>query len=204
MQRVLLWTTLSVLTLVTGGMGLIQHKSETDPNSTLKDHISKGGSTVLYPWLRAFFSSVAFFFVSFLTPPAPQCLIPLTPIPSNAAWIVAVLLGSIMTLGALVFPTDAVALRKGNEARDAEVSVLLDTDDDLPAALPLGCIHLHSRIPVQTTYVSASLYLDTLAPPQNAGCFAGCQPERTAPHTHRPCSRRSSRQRSNFFNGSGA
>ena len=51
MQRVLLWTTLSVLTLVTGGMGLIQHKSETDPNSNLKDHIFKGGSTVLYPWL---------------------------------------------------------------------------------------------------------------------------------------------------------
>ena len=136
MQRVLLCITLSVLTLVTGGMALVQHKSETNPNSTWKDHIFKGGSTVLYPWLRAFFSSVTFFFVSFLTPPAPQCLIPWTPIPSGAAWIVAVLLGSIMTLGALVGPPDAKALRKKKEARDAEVSVLLDTDYDLPAAFP--------------------------------------------------------------------
>ena len=65
----------------------------------------------MYPWARAFFSALAFFLVSFLTPPAPQCLVPQTPIPSSAAWIVAVLLGSVMTLGALVFPADVKELR---------------------------------------------------------------------------------------------
>ena len=110
-QSVLLWITLWVLTLVTAGMAMIQHRNETDEGASVWDHLSTGGSTAVYPWARAIFSAVAFFFVSFLTPPAPQCLIPQTPIPSGAAWIVAVLLGSIMTLGALVFPTNVSELR---------------------------------------------------------------------------------------------
>lgn len=48
---------------------------------------------------------MAFFFVSFLTPPAPECLAPDSGISSGAAWIVAVLLGSVMTLFALTFPS---------------------------------------------------------------------------------------------------
>lgn len=111
MQAVLLWITLWVLTLVTAGMALLQHRNETDAGATVYDHLCTGGSLCVYPWARAFFSALAFFLVSFLTPPAPQCLVPQTPIPSSAAWIVAVLLGSVMTLGALVFPADVKELR---------------------------------------------------------------------------------------------
>lgn len=111
MQSVLLWITLWVLALVTAGMALVQHRNETDEKASVWDHLTTGGSAKVYPWARAFFSAVAFFFVSFLTPPAPQCLIPQTNIPSGAAWIVAVLLGSIMTLGALVFPTNVSELK---------------------------------------------------------------------------------------------
>ena len=104
-RGVLLWITLSVLTLVTAGMALVQHRNETSPEETsVLAHVSKGGSAAFYSWLRAIFSAVAFFFVSFLTPPAPQCLIPQTPIPSGTAFIVAVLLGTIMTVSALYFP----------------------------------------------------------------------------------------------------
>ena len=120
MQSVLLWITLWVLTLVTAGMALVQHRNETDEGTSVYDHIFTGGSTAVYPWARAFFSAVAFFFVSFLTSPAPQCIIPQTPIPSGAAWIAAVLLGSIMTLGALVFPTDAKSLRDARQAGKTE------------------------------------------------------------------------------------
>ena len=44
---------------------------------------------------------MAFFLVSFLTAPAPDYLAPGNGIPRNAAWIVAVLLGTILTLFAL-------------------------------------------------------------------------------------------------------
>ena len=103
----LLWITLSVLTLVTAGMAVVQHRNETDTRATLYQHITREGC--VFPLLRAGFSAVAFFFVSFLTPPAPECLAPDSGIPSGAAWIVAVLLGSIMALFALVFPSEMPA-----------------------------------------------------------------------------------------------
>ncbi len=138
MQAVLLWITLWVLTLVTAGMALLQHRNETDAGTTVYDHLFKGGSLRVYPWARAFFSAVAFFFVSFLTPPAPECLVPQTPIPSSAAWIVAVLLGSVMTLGALVFPADVKELReeRDNKNKDEEVHTLFSARHLLAAVCP--------------------------------------------------------------------
>ena len=136
-QAILLWITLWVLTLVTAAMALLQHRNETDAEATVYDHLCTGGSLRVYPWARAFFSAVAFFFVSFLTPPAPQCLVPQTPIPSSAAWIVAVLLGSVMTLGALVFPADVKELREARDRRkkDEEVRTLFLTDPCLQPSI---------------------------------------------------------------------
>ena len=89
--------------LVTGGMAIIQQITETDSRATqLWDHFSKG--KWVYSVGRALFTAIAFFFVSFLTAPAPGCLVPGSGIPSNAAWIVAVLLGSILALAALYLP----------------------------------------------------------------------------------------------------
>ena len=99
MQKVLLWISLCVLMLVTGGMAIIQQIHETDSQSNLRQHFSEGDWQ--YSLGRAASSAVAFFFVSFLTAPAPECLVPGSGIPSNAAWIVAVLLGSILALAAL-------------------------------------------------------------------------------------------------------
>ena len=111
-QKVLLWISLVVLMLVTGGMAIIQHIHETDSRATLWDHFSDGKWQ--YSMGRAVFTAVAFFFVSFLTAPAPGCLVPGSGIPSNAAWIVAVLLGSILALAALYLPP-----RTGSDARRA-------------------------------------------------------------------------------------
>ena len=81
---------------------------------------------------------MAFFFVSFLTAPAPQCLIPRTPIPSNAAWIVAVVLGAIMTLGALYFPTDAYTSREARAAHPQREAEEADPPGEARASHPPG------------------------------------------------------------------
>ena len=109
--------------LVTGGMAIIQHINETDRRATLWDHFSDGKWQ--YAVGRAVFTAVAFFFVSFLTAPAPGCLAPGSGIPSNAAWIVAVLLGSILALTALYLPP-----RTGSDARVALEQPLRRPDND--------------------------------------------------------------------------
>ena len=110
-----------MLVLVTGGMAIIQDKTETDSQAELteREYPSDGtmpsvtsgkilkniwhfllGTCRCFLW-RPFLSAVAFFIVSFLTTPAPECLVPGSGIPSNAALIVAILLGTILALSAL-------------------------------------------------------------------------------------------------------
>jgi hypothetical protein len=102
MQAVLLWISLAVLTLVTGGMAAVQHVRETECtfSTLLKEPF---GAKVLII-VRAVLSAALFLFVSFLTPPAPICLVPWCDIPGNAAWVSALLIGTVFTLFALVFP----------------------------------------------------------------------------------------------------
>ena len=102
MQRVLLWFSLCVLMLVTLGMAITQHKAETDGMSSMVNHLASRPG--VYTWVRATFSSLAFFCVSFSTPPGPACLLSDSSIPSGSALIVALLLGNILTLSAIAFP----------------------------------------------------------------------------------------------------
>lgn len=156
-QRVLLWISLSVLALVTFGMAIVQHQKETDSEWTtttksLRRCCHVGGWQ--YTLARAVFSTVAFFFVSFLTPPTPGCLVPHSGIPEGSAWIVAVLLGSIMTLFALVFPTEMKTTEELNSSRRSKVSPCSP-----PFSCPSACAcRSHSDLlAMPTSYVILSL-----------------------------------------------
>ena len=124
-RAVLLWITLWVLTLVTAGMALLQHRNETDAGDQLcMTTSSKEVALACVSVGQSLLQRCGLLLR--LLPHAPSAPVPdpSDPIPSGAAWIVAVLLGSVMTLGALVFPTDAKSLREARAAdksKDAEV-----------------------------------------------------------------------------------